>query len=243
MLGEARVGTSGFSYREWVGTVYPPGMTSTQMLALYGSQLSAVEIQTRLPDTATLATWADTVPAGFEFALKLPGRIDVRVGRSAARAIAALLDVAEPLERRLGPVLVQLPHTATADRVALNEFLRAVPEGIRLAVEFRHASWQTEAVLRVLSAHNVAMVLGDYGAGPPRLELTADFAYVRIRREDDSSEAWSAWTEKLASLIRRGVDVYAYLKHDRRGIALERARRLAMLLTAQEAQVGQQLLT
>src|SRR3977135_217764 len=72
MLAEARVGTSGFSYREWVGTVYPPGLSEAQSLALYGTPLSAVEIQSRLPDQATLATWAEMVPAGFEFALKLP---------------------------------------------------------------------------------------------------------------------------------------------------------------------------
>jgi len=243
MLGEARVGTSGFSYREWVGTVYPPGLTQQQMLALYGSQVAAVEIQSRLPDSAALATWAEAVPAGFEFALKLPGRVDVRAGKTAARALGALLDLAEPLGERLGPVLVQFPHTATADRIALNEFLRAVPEGVRLAIELRHPSWQTEAVLRVLSAHNAAMVLADHGAGPPRLELTADFAYVRIRRDDDSEDVWSKWAERLAMLTRRGVDVYAFLKHDRKGMALERARRLAMMLRAEDAQSAQQFLS
>jgi len=243
MLAEARVGTSGFSYREWVGTVYPPGISATQLLALYGSHLGAVEIQTRLPDAPTLATSAETVPAGFEFALKLPGRVDVRAGKGAARALAALLELAEPLGQRLGPILVQFPHTATADRAALNDFLRAVPEGIRLALELRHPSWRTEAVLRVLSAHNAAMVLADYGAGPPRLELTADFAYVRIRREDDSDDVWSRWAERLAMLARRGVDVYAFLKHDRKGLALERARRLSMLLRTEDAHSAQQLLT
>src|SRR6266851_4365986 len=210
MLAEARVGTSGFSYREGVGTVYPPGLTQAQTLALYGSQLGAVEIQSRLPDQATLATWAAVVA---------------------------------PLQARLGPILVQLPHTVTADRAGLSEFLRAVPEGVRLALELRHPSWHTEAVLRVLSAHNAALVLADHGAGPPRLELTADFAYVRIRREDDSTELWSQWAERLAVLTRRGVDVYAFLKHDRRGVSLERSRRLAMLLRAEDAQSAQQLLT
>ena len=243
MLAEARVGTSGFFYREWVGTVYPPGLTEPQMLALYASQVPAVEIQARLPPAETLATWAEAVPAGFEFALKLPGRVDVRAGKTAARALGTLLDLAEPLGKRIGPVLVQIPHTATADRIALNEFLRSVPEGIRLALELRHPSWQTEAVLRVLSAHNAAMVLADHGGGPPRLELTADFAYVRIRRDDDAEDIWSRWAERLAMLTRRGVDVYAFLKHDRKGMALERARRLAMLLRAEDAHSPQQLLS
>lgn len=243
MLAEARVGTSGFSYREWIGTVYPPGMTQEQMLALYASQLGAVEISSRLPDESTLARWAEAVTPGFEFALKLPGRIDLRTGKTGARAIGALLDVAGPLRRCLGPILVQLPHTVTADRAALNEFLRAVPEGVRLALELRHPSWHTEAVLRVLSAHNAALVLADHGAGPPRLELTADFTYVRIRRDDDSPEAWNSWSERLAALTRRSVEVYAFLKHDRRGVSLERARRLAMLLRAEDAHSAQQLLT
>jgi uncharacterized protein YecE (DUF72 family) len=243
MLAEATVGTSGFSYREWVGTVYPPGLTQAQMLALYASHLPAVEIQSRLPDSETLAVWAATVPPGFQFALKVPTRVDVRAGKAAARAVGALLDLAAPLGDRLGPILVQLPHTATADRGALNDFLRAVPQDARLALELRHASWNTEAVLRVLSAHNAALVLADHGEGPPRLELTADFAYVRIRRDDDAPELWSRWAERLAVLARRGVDVYAFLKHDRRGLALERARRLVMLLRDEDAHSAQQLLT
>jgi uncharacterized protein YecE (DUF72 family) len=243
MLAEARVGTSGFSYREWVGTVYPAGLSQAQMLALYASRLGAVEIQSRLPDETTLASWAEAAPPGFEFALKVPGRLDVRAGRAAARNVATLLEVAEPLQARLGPILVQLPHSLTADRSALNDFLAALPEGLRIAFELRHPSWHNEAVLRVLSAHNAALVLADYGAGPPRLLLTADFAYVRIRRDDDSSEAWGQWSERLAALTRRGIDVYAFLKHDRKGLSLERSRRLAMLLRAEDAQSGQQLLT
>jgi uncharacterized protein YecE (DUF72 family) len=243
MLSEARVGTSGFSYREWVGLVYPPGLTQAQILAHYGSQLSAVEIQARLPAGETLAEWAQVVPPGFQFALKLPGRVDARSGKALARSVGALLDAAAPLSDRLGPILVQFPPTLSADRAALSDFLRSVPGEARLALELRHPSWQTESILRVLSAHNAAMVLSDHGEGPPRLELTADFAYVRIRREDDQTEPWSQWAERLAVLTRRGVDVYAFLKQDRKGLALERARRLAMLLRAEDHYAAQQLLT
>jgi len=243
MLAEARVGTSGFSYREWVGTVYPKGLSQAQTLALYGARLGAVEIPSRLPDEATLASWAEAAPHGFEFAIKVPGRVDVRAGRGGARAVASLLEAAAPLRSHLGPILVQLSHSVSADRSALNDFLDALPEGLRIAFELRHPSWHTEAVLRVLSAHNAALVLADYGAGPPRLELTADFTYVRIRRDDDSPGAWGQWTERLAALTRRGVDVDAFLKHDRKGLSLERSRRLALLLRAEDAQSAQQLLT
>lgn len=71
-----------------------------------------MEIQTRLPDEATLASWAEAAPPGFEFALKVPGRVDVRAGRGAARAVSALLEVAALLQGRLGPILIQLPHSS-----------------------------------------------------------------------------------------------------------------------------------
>src|SRR4051812_43485757 len=202
MLADARVGTSGFAYREWVGSIYPSGLSPAQMLSYYASQLATVEIASRLPTAETIAAWAQSVPAGFQFATRIPGRIDLRQAPASARALEALLDALEPLGEHLGPVLVQVPQSVPADRQALLEFLRAVPSGVRLAFEFRHSSWNVEPTLRMLSAYNAALVLTDHGAGPPRLELTADFAYVRIRHEDESPETWSAWTERLAALVR-----------------------------------------
>ena len=76
MLAEARIGTSGFAYREWMGSVYPRGATAAQLLPLYAERLPAVEIVssfTRLPSTEQLASWAASVPQGFQFALKAPG--------------------------------------------------------------------------------------------------------------------------------------------------------------------------
>ncbi len=109
---------------------------------------------------------------------------------------------------------------------------------MRVAFEFRHPSWHDDATLRLLSAHDAALVLTDYGDAVPRLEVTASFTYVRIRSED---EAMNSWAERLGLLTRRGVDVYAFLKHDRKGLAVERAMRLSALLRA-EGDVGEQAL-
>ena len=48
----------------------------------------------------------------------------------------------------------------------------------------------------------------------------------------------ASWAERLGLLTRRGVDVYAFLKHDRKGLAVDRASRLAALLRA-ESHVGE----
>lgn len=234
MLAEARVGTSGFAYREWIGTVYPRGAAPSQLLPLYAERLPVVEIAssfTRVPPPEQLSEWASQVPPGFEFSFKAPGRVsqDLRLGRSGGRALASFFEQIDDLGEHLGPVLIQVPDKLSADRKGLMEFLDAVPPDARIAMEFRHPSWRDDATMRVLSEHNVALVLSDVGGAPPRIELTADFTYIRVRREDDSPEVWTQWAERIAALTRRGIGVYAFLRHDRKGLAVERAMRLSAL--------------
>ena len=244
MPGEARIGTSGFAYREWIGSVYPRGATTGQLLRLYAERLPAVEIastNTRTPSPEMLSSWAASAPAGFHFALKAPNRAghELGAGKAVARALGPFLDAAEVLGENLGPVLVQVPLSVRSDRHALAAFLETLPTDLRVAFEFQHPSWHDDATLRVLSRHEAALVLTDYGEGVPRIELTAGFTYVRIRRDDDSPEAIDEWAERLGLLTRRGIDVYAFLKHDRRGMSVDRAARLASLLRT-ESEIGEQ---
>jgi len=239
MLAEARVGTSGFAYREWLGSVYPPDAAPGQLLPLYAERLSGVEIAALPPEL--VESWGAAVPPGFQFAVKAPGRVatELSSGKGAARALNAFLDVAEKLGEALGPVLIQVPESRGADRHALASFLAALPDGLRVAFDFKHPSWHDDATLRMLSAREAALVLTDEGQGPPRMELTAGFTYLRLRQDDDRPEVIDAWAERLGLLTRRGVEVYAFLKHDRKGRAFDRALRLAALLRA-ESQVGEQ---
>jgi len=233
MLAEARIGTSGFAYREWVGSVYPPEAAPSQLLPLYAQRLSGVEVSA-LPADA-VEGWAATVPASFQFAVKAPARVasELASGRGAGRAFGAFFDVADKLGDALGPILIQVPESRRADRHALGAFLASLPDGLRVAFEFRHPSWHDDATLRLLSARECALAITDDGEGVPRIELTAGFTYVRIRTDEDRPDLIQAWAERLGLLVRRGIDVYAFLKHDRKGLAVDRAMRLASLLRSE----------
>jgi len=244
MLAEARIGTTGFAYREWIGSVYPRGAAPGQLLALYAQRLSAVEIvstYTRMPSAEVLSSWAAAVPAGFQFALKAPGRVsqELSAAKDAARSMAPFLDAIEPLGENLGPTLIDVPRGFKADRHALAAFLAQMPGNLKVAFDFHHPSWHDDATLRLLSAHEAALVLTDHGDGAPPMTLTAGFTYVRIRRDDDRPEVIDEWAERLGLLARRGIDVYAFLKHVRRGAAVDRAMRLNSLLRT-ESQFGEQ---
>src|SRR5437868_10277212 len=68
-------GSSGFSYREWVGSLYPEGARADEYLRLYAERLPAVELNTsfyRLPTEEQFARWAAQTPPDFRFAVKAP---------------------------------------------------------------------------------------------------------------------------------------------------------------------------
>jgi uncharacterized protein YecE (DUF72 family) len=241
MLGEARIGTSGFAERELGGQAGGP------LLGRYAQLLSTVEIASsfqRPPSAEQCAAWAEIVPAGFQLALKVPRRIthDLRLGLAAQRHFAAFLDAAGELGPHLGPLLVHLPPDFAIDLRVLAEFLEPLPRELRLAFDFRHPSWRAPAAMRLLSAHEAALVVHDTGEEPARLELTAGFTYLRLEADADGA-SWEQRAERLAALTGRGIDVYAFVRHDRRGVAIERARRLAALLQHEESGAEQSLLT
>ena len=72
------VGTSGFSYKEWLGKFYPEKLPGDEMLRYYARHFDTVEINNtfyRMPAEPMLARWAAEVPADFAFTLKAPRRI------------------------------------------------------------------------------------------------------------------------------------------------------------------------
>ena len=75
------VGTSGFSYKEWKGTFYPPDLPDRGMLAFYASRFRAVEIDStfyRMPSQKTLEAWRASTPEDFRFTLKATQQITHR---------------------------------------------------------------------------------------------------------------------------------------------------------------------
>jgi len=76
-----RIGTSGYSYKEWKGNFYAEDLKATDMLRYYSERFRSVEINNpfyRMPTAAVLRRWADETPAGFMFVLKAPQRITHR---------------------------------------------------------------------------------------------------------------------------------------------------------------------
>jgi len=226
-----RVGTSGYSYREWKGSFYPEDLKSKDMLRYYAERFSSVEINNtfyRMPKASVLESWAEQVPTDFLFVLKASQQITHRKRlKEAGEPLTYLLETAATLGARLGPVLFQLPPNLKKDLDRLRDFVALLPEGHRFAFEFRHETWADDEVHATLRERNCALVCADTESsgdeGAP-IVPTADWGYLRLRRCDYTDAELRAWGDRIRA--QPWESAFVFFKHeDDRPLAWETIRR------------------
>ena len=216
------VGTSGYSYPAWKGSFYPEDLSASGMLEFYATRLDAVEINNtfyRLPKPEVLRRWAEQVPDDFRFVVKASRRIThfTRLGPDAAEPTEYLVRSLAVLEARLGAVLFQLPPNMKVDLERLKTFLGWLPEELPAAFEFRHPSWDDDAVREVLAAHSAAEVCADTEDtdDDAPLHVTADWGYARLRRSSYDAEALDRWARRMEST--GWSRAFVFFKHEDAG--------------------------
>jgi len=221
------VGTSGYSYKEWKGKFYPDDIAADAMLSYYARHFTTVEINStfyRMPTEKMLAQWSQQVPAEFAFVLKTSRKIThIKRLKNVDEELSYLLRTVATLGAKLGPLLVQLPPNLKSDVARLAEFLQLVPSGARTALEFRHQSWFDAAVYSVLREHDVALVTSDAADSSPSLISTADWGYVRLRREEYSDADLQSWCDRLRE--QPWSRAFVFFKHEAEGAGPELAER------------------
>ena len=232
------VGTSGFDYRDWRGPFYPTKLPQRRWLETYADAFATVESNNafyRLPERPVFQAWAERTPDDFVMAVKMSRFLShVRRLRDPEEPVRRFLDRAAGLDRKLGPVLIQLPPQFRSDPGRLDRTLRQFPSGIRVAVEFRHESWFTADVRRLLERRGAALCLADRRGPVTPLWQTAGWTYLRFHegraapRPCYGRAALSTWVDRLQAW-GPGADVWAYFNNDPRGCAPRDAARFAAL--------------
>lgn len=219
-------GTSGYSYKEWLGHFYPEKLPAADMLGYYAGRLPTVEINNtfyRMPAEATLAHWAEQVPAGFALSVKAPRRIthEKRL-RDAGSDVAELVRRVAGLGDKLGLVLFQLPHFLKKDLPRLEDFLDALPPGTRAALDFRNDTWHDDTVHAALQKRGVSLCVTDGETGDTAFAVTTDCGYLRLRRAHYGEDELRAWAERIAA--QRVPCTYVYFMHEDEALGTRFAR-------------------
>jgi uncharacterized protein YecE (DUF72 family) len=227
------VGTSGYAYKEWKPSFYPKDVPAKGMLSFYATKLDTVEINNsfyRLPERETVERWASEVPAGFTFALKAPQTITHRLRLvGAAAATKDFIAIADLLGKRMAPLLFQLPPFQKKDLPRLRSFLADLPKRVRVAFEFRHESWFEADVFDVLREHGAALCIAEADDLKTPIVATTDWGYLRLRRDDYTTRAVTAWAPRI--LEQPWKEAFVFMKHDE-GKAPVFAQALAKALAA-----------
>jgi uncharacterized protein YecE (DUF72 family) len=233
------VGTSGYNYPEWKGSFYPEKMPAAKMLPYYAERFTTVEINYtfyRTPNEKILAGWNRETPEGFRLTLKAPKRLThIAKLRDCADLLQYFLRTSATLGPKLGAILFQLPPYFRRDLAVLDQFLALLTPGTCAAFEFRHASWMEAEVFARLKASNVALCITDSEKFHTPLEITASYAYFRLRDEGYTPDDLKRWAGVINTSAAACNDVFVYFKHEEAGKGPEFARRLIEALAPAHA--------
>jgi uncharacterized protein YecE (DUF72 family) len=187
-----RVGIGGWTYPPWRGVFYPDKLPHSKELEYASRQFGAIEINATFygrQSPKSWENWSNTVPDGFQFAIKGSRYVVTRprladagegLGVYFAQGMAAL-------GPKLGPILWMLAARRKFDRDDIAAFLKLLPEKLdgiplRHVIEPRHESFRDEAFFQLCRDHDVAIVFGDDDEFPCIDADTASFAYARLQR-------------------------------------------------------------
>jgi uncharacterized protein YecE (DUF72 family) len=238
------VGTSGWQYVHWRGVLYPSGLPQRVWLERYAECFDTVENNNafyRLPPRETFESWRERTPDHFVMAVKASRFLThIKRLKDPEEPVQRLMDAADGLGPKLGPILLQLPPTLRADPERLDACLRCFPGRVRVAVEPRHPSWWTDTVRQVLESHGAALCWADV-LGRPRGPLwrTAGWGYMRFHQGRASpwpsygDASLRAWLHRIGEAWDRDHDAYVYFNNDPGGAAIRNAVRFAELARAE----------
>jgi uncharacterized protein YecE (DUF72 family) len=211
------IGTSGWSYPEWDGAFYPPGMDPADYLSWYADRFPIVEVDStfyRVPTRRMVQGWRNHTPPGFRFALKVPQVITHKKQlHDCEREVEDLVGAIGPLGEKLSCALLQLGYFNREQFPSLDAFLEVLDpflgswphEAVPLALETRNPRWVGPELAGVLRRHQTALTLTLQKWMPHPSEIlsridavTGPLSYIRLIGNREA-------TEKLTTTLNRIV--------------------------------------
>ena len=251
------IGTSGYSYHDWLGPFYPQGLNKREYLSFYAAEFPVVELNFSYytqPKASTLERMLAKTPEDFRFTIKAHQSLTHNVGKDLPEEIERYRRGIQPLVEagRLAAVLLQFPysfHYTPGSRRHLQRLCESLAD-VPKAVELRGSEWQRDSVYRGLSDVGTAFVNVDEPRLPklprPTEVVSSELAYLRfhgrnaanwwkgdsVSRYDYlySDEELSEWLPMIERMLAKARLLLVVFNNHSRGQAIQNARQLQGLL-------------
>ncbi|MGB9778597.1 MAG: DUF72 domain-containing protein [Candidatus Bathyarchaeales archaeon] len=239
------LGTSGWSYKDWIGPFYTEKEKS--LLMAYCKVFRTVEIDStfyRYPSKGTVMGWVKYSPEGFIYTAKLPKLIThakkLDLNEGIETDLQKFIELLEPLylSGKLGCILIQLPPKFDYKPDQLENFFKILPTHVKFAVEFREQSWMREETWKLLEKYHVANTIVDEPLLPPEVHITSNIAYFRWHGRGARpwynyryrQEELEPWIPKIKEAAEKVEKVYGYFNNHYHGYAVENCLQVLEML-------------
>jgi uncharacterized protein YecE (DUF72 family) len=244
-------GTSGWSYKEWIGPFY--SQEDKSMLRAYTKVFNTAEIDStfyRYPSKGIVMGWTKYSPEGFVYTAKLPRLIThekkADLTQGVEEDLQKFLDLMEPLSLggKLGCILIQLPPKFSYRPKEMEDFFKILPSHVKFAVEFRNHSWMRKETWALLEKYKVAYTVVDEPLLPPEVHLTSNIAYFRWHGRGTrpwynycySAKELEPWIPKIEDTTRKAEKVFGYFNNHYHGHAVKNCLQMLEMLGKQTPQ-------
>lgn len=256
-MDKIHIGTSGYSYKDWIGPVYPLETIPNDFLSVYSTIFNFVELNFSYytqPKKQIIQRMIDNTKEGFLFAIKAHKSLTHEITEKTNRELDIFKSGIEPLivHSRLAAILMQFPysfHYNDGTRKHLDTVCRYF-EKLPLAVEFRNDEWNKESVLEEFRKRNISVVNVDEPDLPklpkPDDTVTSELGYIRFHGRNKknwwkgtnttrydylySEEELKEWIPRIKKMAKKAKILIIAFNNHYKGQAVKNAKDLTGLL-------------
>jgi uncharacterized protein YecE (DUF72 family) len=233
------IGSSGWFYWHWRDSFYPPGVPTHKWFAHYAKKFKTVELNApfyRWPKTSTVQCWIRQAPKrGFIYSIKVNGLIThEKRFKGTKRLVRDFYKLVEPLGKKLGCLLFQMPPSFRYTKGRLKSILSQLDPTFKNVFEFRHKTWWRADVYQALRRAGAIFCSVSGPRLPEDLIKTADDIYIRFHgtkrwyRHNYTADELRPWAQRIAE--SGASEAWIYFNNDRNLYAIKNGRLLARLI-------------
>jgi uncharacterized protein YecE (DUF72 family) len=250
-------GTSGFSYSDWVGTVYPHDLAKSDWLQFYSGEFNSLELNSTyyaIPGLQAIQSMVNKTGDGFQFAVKANQEI-THNRQPDDLTFQMFIRILQPLihSGKFGCVLAEFPYSFhnTAENIEYIEFIREKLKDIPLVIEFRNIHWLKPQTFEWLKNLNIGFCCVDEpelpNLIPPVSEITSDIAYIRFHgrnaakwwQHEQAYERYDytytegellEWIPKIVKLNRQAKKTFVFANNHWQGQSVDTIRQLRLMI-------------